>query len=304
MESRSGLVLAAGIMSGLAVSLVCVTTALLWEGRSLRRQLAEASDQAVQWRARQSATDVELAAQRRQIEEVQAELERWRSAAEGKPESAESRSQALRARVYVGNRLAGLGWVMVPPADPATAGAVPGPAANVVLDAPVAAPPTTAGTDPSGAASGPQPGYAYHYAYTSPNPYYWPGYLLTSGWVDGPWCTNRDPADPHLPPFAPPPATEPAPTSPPSPSSPPPVTASHLRSPYLRPAPQQSVASRVPLNRIAPVPSVATTRNLPAALPAARTLQTVRPPARQLPLATLPASRSLPAPTTSAVVRR
>lgn len=268
MKARSSLVVAAGVVSGLALALACITFALLWETHSLRRQLVGATGEAAHWRAQHENTQQDLAAHRVRLDALASEVASLRETSSSPPgDDAEAALNARRARIFAGNRLVGLGWVMTAPTgsggDPPAGAAL----ANVVLDAsPAGVTPPTAAT-PAANPSSPGGAFAYQYRYeTYP---YWP-YLYTSGWVQWPWCTNS-------PPFDGVPTALPA--QGPSPSAPAPSTA-----PVGSPAPiLASMAGPSPaaLRNRFPAPAVAL--GLP---PAARTI-----PA---PAAALPTSRLAP----------
>lgn len=243
MSGKSSLVLLAGVLSGVALGLVCVTAALLWEGWSLRQQLLGSAVEAAQLRAQQASARDDLAGQRAELAALTAEVKRLREESAAAPEDGEAPANGRRAQIYLGNRMVGFGWVL-PSATGSGEGGVPGPSvASVMLDAPPAdaANATVPAVERSGGSRGPE-GWYYQY-WRSPG--YWP-YLYTSGWIEWPYCTNlTDTGSPM--PFAPSPppsqAATPAWSSPGATVTPPPTTVSRpavgpsqLRSRYPQPA--------------------------------------------------------------------
>jgi cell division protein FtsB len=115
MKAKTPLVLATGILSGVTLSLVCVSVALLWEGRSLRHQLASTTLESVRLRMQQENAEGDLTAQRAQLDALAAEVEQLRQFATAPGAGEAATRQARRARVYVGDRVVGLGWVWASP---------------------------------------------------------------------------------------------------------------------------------------------------------------------------------------------
>lgn len=275
MSGKSSLVLLAGVMSGVALGLVCVTAALLWEGWSLRQQLLGSAVEAAQLRAQQASARDDLADQRAELAALTAEVKRLRQESAAAPEDGAAPADAQRAQIYLGNRMVGLGWVLPSPTGSGEGG-VPGPAvASVMLDAPPADAANAAvpAVERSGGPRGPE-GWYYQY-WQSPG--YWP-YLYTSGWVEWPYCTNLTDTGSPLP-FAP----QTPPTSAPSPAwsasgaadappwttvSRPAVGPSQVRARYPQPPtvatvtrPGAVVAPRIPsLPRVTPAAAAPTVR--------------------------------------------
>lgn len=216
MKARSSAVLLAGVMSGVTLSLLCVTGALLWESRSLQRQLGMALSEANELRGQQTAAQTELASQRNQLATLTAEVRRLQDDSTADEEApSPAIPNATRAGIYVGNRMVGLGWVVTSGTDGTGQGAGGGALSRVVLDPPAyptATGENTATPGASGSAS-PAAGYAYQYQTST---YSW-GYpwLYTYGWVDWPGCTNPPlEAFPSAPGVTPPTETVPAAVSP------------------------------------------------------------------------------------------
>jgi hypothetical protein len=272
MKARSSLVVAAGVLTGLAVTLACITFALVWETHSLRRQLAGAAEEAARMRARHQDTQQDLAAHRVQLDALANEVASLKEAANSpSTEDAAAAVNARRARIFAGNRLVGLGWVVTAPTSSAGDQPAGVALANVMLDAsPAGVTPPPQATPESGP-SAPGGAFAYQYRYeTYP---YWP-YLYTSGWVQWPWCSNSPPFDG----VPTPPLSQDA-----RPSTPAPPTASAgSPAPILASMPGPSPAA---LRNRFPTPTVALGQ--PRAVPAARTLPAPAP--------TLPTSRLAPA---------
>jgi len=289
MKARSSLVVAAGVLSGLALTLACITFALLWETHSLRRQLVGATGEAARWRAQHENTQQDLAAHRVQLDALANEVANLREASSPPPapgDDAEAALNARRARIFAGNRLVGLGWVMTAPIGSSGDQSAGVALANVMLDASPAGvtppPPTT----PASNASSPGSAFAYQYRYeTYP---YWP-YLYTSGWVQWPWCTNSPPFDGRpdtLPGQDTPPLGPTVPTAPtPSPA---PILASMagpspaaLRNRFPTPTPTAALGQPrgVPVarNLMAPAPTLPASRLAPAGNPTFRPAAPVAP---------------------------
>lgn len=240
MATKPYSVLLAGLMSGVAVSLLCVTAALLWDGHSLRQRLHATAIEAAALRSQQADSHAKLD----RFETELAELRRT-AVPDDAPETAPA---PRRARIVHGNQLVGWGWVHSPPSANDAPGARPDLPAHVVLD--TAASPVSTATNgtpaPSGATSYP----AYDRWWYSYN--YGPSYLLTSGWIDwGPYYTNNCP--PYQPPFAPP--QRPAP----DPAMPDPIATPQAA------VTVQTAAVAPPLRRTAPTQPAAMSRRVPAA---------------------------------------
>lgn len=274
MKARSSLVVAAGVLSGLALTLACITFALLWETHSLRRQLVGATGEAARWRAQHENTQQDLAAHRAQLDALANEVANLREASSPPPapgDDAEAALNARRARIFAGNRLVGLGWVMTAPTGAGGDQSAGVALANVMLDAsPAGVVPPTPATSAAGSAA---PGGAYAYQYRYENYPYWP-YLYTSGWVQWPWCTNSPPFDGRANSL---PGQDTPPSGPTVPTTPTPAPAPILAS-MAGPSPA-ALRSRLP------TPAVALGQS--RAIPAARTFPTPAP--------ALPASRLAPA---------
>ncbi len=238
MQARSSAVLLAGVMSGVTLSLLCVTGALLWESQSLQRQLVNAVVEANELRAQQKTAESEMATQRSQLATLADEVRQLRDApASNAAGTSPDAPNATRAQIFAGNRLVGLGWVI---------GTSPNghAASRVVLDPPSQAVPqgqAQGEAEEGGARSLSSASFAYQYQTST---YGW-GYpwLYTYGWIDWPVCTNLPPDE--IP--AGPGVTPPAETAPP-PASPAPVVASR---PFAAPQPW-----RPRLPQVANYPSV------------------------------------------------
>jgi len=217
MKAKPPLVLATGILSGVTLSLVCVGVALFWEGRSLRHQLTSTTIESARLRLQQESAEDDLEAQRAQLDALATEVEQLRQAAAAPGDGDAATRQARRARVYLGDRVVGLGWVWASP--PGTNNQDSGAAslANVMLDLQpeaLAGSPRAAGDV---ADTSPARGYAYQYW---SQPYaYWP-YLYTSGWIEWPGYTNPPALNGgvSLPPADPPSTRPPAPSVTPAPT--------------------------------------------------------------------------------------
>ena len=238
MAAKSYSILLAGVMSGVAVSLLCVTAALLWDGHSLRQRLHATAIQAADLRSQQSDTQAKL-------DRLETELDQVRRAStpDDPPDTAPA---PQRARIVQGNQVVGWGWVHSPPTATDAPDARPDLPAHVVLDA--AAAPANAAVSGTSSPSMATPYPAYDHWWYRYN--YGPSYLLTSGWIDwGSYCTNNQPHP--QPPFAPPqsPAPDPA-----------------LPAPGLTPQPQVTVrtaATAPPLRRPAPFQPATQPRRFP-----------------------------------------
>jgi hypothetical protein len=234
MSAKSHSILLAGVMSGVAVSLLCVTAALLWDGHSLRQRLSANATEAADLRSQQADTQAKL-------DRLETELDQLRR--ESAPADTSDRTPPpRRARIVRGNQVVGWGWVHPPPAASDASGAPADLPASVVLDLaaiPAASSPANAYASGASSPSVATPYPAYQHWWYSYN--YGPSYLLTSGWIDGgPYQTNNCP--PLQPPFAPPQSPAPDPTFPPPAVTPQPgvtVRTAAVAPPPRRPSPTQ-----------------------------------------------------------------
>ncbi|MBE7499968.1 MAG: hypothetical protein HS113_06590 [Verrucomicrobiales bacterium] len=262
MAAKSHTILLAGVMSGVAVSLLCVTAALLWDGHSLRQRLHATAAQAADLRSQQADAQTKL-------DRLETELSEMRRAAvpDDTPDTAPA---PRRARIVHGNQVVGWGWVHAPPTTSDAPHARPDLPAHVVLDA--AAPPANAAVSGTSSPSGATPSPAYNHWWYAYN--YGPSYLLTSGWIDwGPYCTNNNPHP--QPPFAPPQSPAPDPAMP---------------APGMTPQPAVTVRTAAvapPLRRPAPIQPATLPRRFPTAPTLAAGASVV---SRPIPAATRPAA--------------